>query len=91
MAGRLELEAQLVPSRGYWAVGDDFVLGSSDVVVDVVNPAVLDVYRVAARGGALAQQDALRAGLRDFDVGGDAVGAVEDPWRSEEWDRLMPG
>ncbi len=42
LAGRLELEAQLVPSRGYWAVGDDYVLGSSDVVVDVVEPAVLD-------------------------------------------------
>ena len=65
--------------------------GPSDVVVDVVEMPVLDVQRVAAGGAALAQQDSLDAAVGDFDVGGDAVGAVEHPWRGVERDRLGIG
>ena len=64
---------------------------ASDPVVGVVQPAVLDVEGVAARGGSLAEQHPLGPGLRDLDVGGDAVRTVEHPGPGEERNRLRVG
>ena len=69
-------------------VGRDVQQLPGHPVVRVVQPAILDVEREAARGGALREQHALGARLGDLDVGGDAVRAVEHPRAGEERHRL---
>src|SRR3954463_3945996 len=57
---------------------DDVLFGHADEVVDVVQPAVLDVKRVAAERGAVREQDAFGACRGEVDECPDRVGAVAD-------------
>ena len=73
----LELKAQLVTSRGNGLDRLDIVEVPADVVVGIVELAVLNVERVTAVAASLGEQHALRAVLGDLHVGRDAVRAVE--------------
>ena len=56
-----------VLAGGMSSVADDQLLLGADEAVDVVQPVVLDVQRVAAEAGPEREQHALRAGVRDVD------------------------
>ena len=57
---------------------DDHLLLGADEAVDVVQPVVLDVQRVAAEAGAVREEHALGAGRRDVDERADHERAVLD-------------
>jgi len=56
------------------------LLDASDEVVDVVEPVVLDVERVAAEAGAVSEEDARRLS-GDVQDRTDGVGAVPNAHR----------
>jgi hypothetical protein len=68
LAGRLELEAELVFACGHNGVGFDAEEFASDVVVHVSQLVVLDKEGIPARGGALAEQDPIGPLFGDFDI-----------------------
>ena len=57
---------------------------AGNVIVHVLQFAVLDIQAVAAVGAAERDQRTLRAALRDLHLGGDAVRTVEQPRASVE-------
>src|SRR3954452_18515668 len=67
-----------VLAGGQLGVRDDLLLEAAYEAVDVVQPVVLDVERVAAEAGAVREQHALSAGLRDVDQRTDCVRAIAD-------------
>ena len=74
LAGGLELEPEPMVPWLQDLLGFDRVPGAADVVVDIAQLAALDIQRIPAGGGPLAEQDAFGAISGDLDLGGDAVG-----------------
>ena len=89
--GGLELEAELMPARREPVRACYAVDLAADVLVGVVQPAVLDEEGPAAAVAALGDEDALGSAVRDLRVGGDAVRPVEDARADPERQRLGVG
>ena len=73
-------EDEVFPGRNVLG-GHDPLLGASDEVVDVVEPVVLGVERVAAEAGAVSEEDAFGAWSGDVHDRADCVGAVPNTHR----------
>ena len=65
LPGPTEVECQCEGACRQIGVCADPVFGQPDVVVDVVQAAILDVQRVASEPASVRQQDTLRAALGD--------------------------